>query len=154
MSQKTKASELAMKVLNAKSKWEDERLQKEQAIAECDYAEKVLILSRKMLELERSRLAPDDDWHREVTQGYAFEDEILDALRSVELVGELIGVAAKVALAGLSKATVEQLVMYMRRRGFQFSTDSPAREIHGALLKQPWAHKKEKTNLWYYVIGG
>ena len=151
---KSKASELAMKVMAAKSVWEDKKLQREQADTEYEYAEKLLVLARQELELQRRRVVPYEDWDLEVTQGIGYPEEVLAELESVELVGEPIGTAARTALARLSKASVEDLVTAMRRRGFQFATDAPAREIHGALLKQTWARKDSKTEKWEYVRDG
>lgn len=149
----TKASELTSKVMRAKDAWEDAKLRFEQAKTEYEYAEKRLVLARRELGLERHRVEPGD-WHHEVTAGFGYPEEVLDALCSVELVGESIGQASRSALLQLRKATVARLVAYMRERGFQFATDVPARELHGALVKQPWAKKDRKTDKWEYVAEG
>ena len=148
---KSKPSELAMKVIAAKSAWEDAKLRMQQAVADYEYAEKGLVLARQMVDLEHSRIAPEDDWEREVTQGLAYPEEVLNELLSVELVGEPIGTAARTALARLGEARVEDLITDMQRRGFQFATDAPAREIHGALLKQTWVSRDTTTGRWKYV---
>ena len=147
----TRASELASKVLGAKSAWEDAKLHLEQAKTEYEYAEKRLVLARQELSLEHGRTAPEVDWAREVTAGFGYEEEILDSLSSVEFVGVPIGQASRSALAYLRKATLTRLVDRMRGRGFQFATEVPAREVHGALVKQPWARKDSKKDTWEYV---
>lgn len=151
---RTKAGELAGKVLAAKTEWEDTKLRLEKARTEHDYAQRRLVLARQELDLQRDRTAPDDDWYEVVTQGWAYPDEVIEELRSVELVGEPIGEASRSALRELRKATITRLVTHMRARGFQFSTDVPARELHGALVKQPWARKNTKTDEWEYAIAG
>lgn len=150
---KTRASELATQVLKAKSAWEDTKLRLEQAKTEHEYAQKLLVLKRQELSLEMGRMAPDDDWQYEVTQGFGYPEEVLNELTSVELVGEPIGRAARSSLVRLRHATPERLAGHMVARGFQFATDVPARELHGALVKQPWAKKDKKTDEWEYREG-
>ena len=151
---RTKASELALEVINAKTAWEDAKLKREQAETEYEYEMRRLVLARQRLELERSRILPVDDWEVEVTDGFGFAEELLFDLQSVELVGEPIGRAARATLLRLKHATVAKLVASMEARGFQFASDVPARELHGALVKQSWAKKNDNRGEWVYVIGG
>ena len=147
------ASELAEKVFDAKAVWENAKLHREQADTEYEYAEKLLVLARRELSLALQRLGPDEDWQHEVTQGSEYPAEALAELDSVEFVGASIGEASRFTLARVRKATVNRLVTYMKGRGFQFATDVPSREVHGALLKQPWASKDSKTNEWVFLKG-
>lgn len=144
-------SDLAHKVIAAKSAWEDVKLRREEVNTEYEYAEKLLVLARQGFELESSRMSPDDDWRSEVTEGTVYPEELLAELRSIELVRKSIGEASRSALIRLNDATLAELATHMQRRGFLFATEAPAREIHGALLKQPWARKDNKTDRWEYV---
>lgn len=147
---RTKASELASKVLNAKDAWQDARLNLERTKTEYEYAEKRLILARRELDLELGRV---EDWFGEMTDGFEDPDAVLGALHSVEFVGESIGSAARSSLRQLKKVSIARLVAHMRERGFQFQTEVPARELHGALVKQAaWAKKDKKTDTWEYVV--
>ena len=149
----TRASRLALKVVDAKNSWEDAGLKLEEADAEQKFAEKRLVLARQELVLERNRLSPDDDWEDAVTDGIEFSGELLAELRSVQLVGEPIGQAARSTLAQMRKASLAKLATRMRNRGFRFASDVPVRELHGALVKQPWASKDRATDEWEYVRG-
>jgi hypothetical protein len=144
----TKASNLAGKVLDAKGVWENARLNLEKAKAEYDYAEQRLILARKELRLELDRA---DDPYYEMVAGFADPEGVRDAIRAVEYVGVPIGSAARSSLSRLKKATTRRLVSHMRERGFQFQTEAPARELHGAIVKQVWAKKDKKADTWEYV---
>ena len=141
-------AELTRKVLRAKEAWEDSKLQLDEAKTEYEYAEKRLVLARRELGLERDR---EDDWFGAMHSEFEDVSDVLTALTSVAFVGEPIGQASLTSLRTLKTATMAQLVAHMQRRGFEFVTDAPARELHGALVKQSWAGKEAKTNQWLYL---
>ena len=151
--QKDTATELALKVINAKDTWEDAKLQRERSNAEYEYAEKQLALARQAFDLVRRRMLPEDAMEFEAASKVGDFDLVLDEVKSVEFVGEPVGRAALSSLRRLGHATVHDLVGQMRARGFQFATDVPARELHAALIKQPWAMKNKRTDEWEYREG-
>ncbi len=145
------ARDLALKVVDAKTAWEDARLQRERADTEYEYAEKQLALARQTFELERRRMHPDDAYQFEAYLEANDLDVVLAEVRSVEFVGEAIGQAALTSLRRLGHATIHDLAAHMTFRGFQFAKDvPPARELHGALMKQPWAFRNKNTDEWEY----
>jgi hypothetical protein len=135
---------LAQKVLEAKSHWEIARLRFDQAQADLEYAEKKLLLAKRELDMEVQKYGLA--WQQ------AFDDEeTIRQLGSVAYVGDSINRAAQKALAGRGKASLIDLVGYMRAGGFIFATDAPARELHAALMKQPWARKDTKRDVWEFI---
>ena len=144
------AIELAMKVVEAKDAWEDSKLQRERAETDYQYSEKQLALARQEFELERRRMLPDDVHLFEMAIKADDLDVVLEEVRSVELVGEPIGRAALSGLRRLGHASIHDLVAHLRSKGFQFGADEPARKLHAALMKQPWAFKNKRTDEWEY----
>lgn len=141
-------TELAEQVLAAKADWENAKIELERAMAEFEYAERKLVLARQRLSLEEGRTNPG--------AAHAAQDEVNpeDAYRteldSIELVGESIGNAAKKALRALKAGNLHALERHMRKHGFVFSTDAPARELHAALMRQRWA-RRHMSGVWEFT---
>ena len=139
-------------VLEAGADWRSAKLKLDQAKLDYDYAEQRLVLRKRELRMEQERWEPPE-WGGELEAEFGDTTRMHDRLRALQLVGEPIGRASRSVLQRMEKATVEQLAEAMRQRSFEFSSGTPARELHGALVKQPWAKKNPKTDEWEYVMG-
>jgi hypothetical protein len=125
--------------LTAKSEWEDAAFALHRAKARYDFAEKSLVLAREQLLINAMRT------------GHAPDAATITELRPVEYLGKTIKQAAQQALYELQSATIDTLAEHMMQRGFQFSAEVPVRELHGALVKQPWAWRNGQTGEWEYM---
>ena len=111
-----------------------------------------LAFARRALKLELIESGDTDNWFQAITGHFEDPAQVLDEINSVALVGETIGDAARSTLRRLKKAPLTKLVEDMKSRGFQFSSDAPARELHGALVKQAWARKDPATDEWEFLL--
>lgn len=133
-----------VEVVDAKHRWESKRVELNQAKLDYEYAEKVLILARDRLKLEIDHAGEhytEDERHFDQMD---YEDEIA----GVEYVGLTIGDALKRGGLPRQPIAMEDVIERLQLGGFTFSTPFPAREIHGALVKQPWAMKDKDTGNW------
>ena len=133
-----------VEVVEAKHRWESKRAELNHAKLDYEYAEKVLILARDRLKLEIDHAG---EQYTEVEQHFDhmdYEDEIA----GVEYVGLSIGDALKRGALSRQPMAMEDIIERLQLGGFKFSTPFPAREIHGALVKQPWAMKDKDTGNW------
>lgn len=63
--------------------------------------------------------------------------------------GLTLAEAARRELRHLKKATTEQIAFGMEEKGFDFRTESHAREVHAVLLRQPFTERKGLQ--WLYI---
>lgn len=104
--------------------------------ARVELAEKTLCLHRD--HLASSILATDsalpNDWNK--------------YLRMVKFVGVRLADASMALLREKKKMTPQQIFEGLNNGMFRFRTNSPLREIHAALLKQPFARKVGEAYVW------
>jgi hypothetical protein len=133
---------LTKEFLEAKQQWQDASFDLHRARAVYDYAEKRLWLARDQLVI--TAMGSHDPQS-------IIDVELAVQMRPVAYLGKPIRQAAQEALFELGAATAEHIANYMKERGFQFSGVVPVREVHGALVKQPWASRNRQSGEWEYV---
>lgn len=104
--------------------------------ARVELAEKTLTLIRDHLQAmaEKLKHALSHDWKK--------------TLASVRFVGVRPLDACVTVLRENKKLTTDQMVDALNRGMFRFRTNSPAREIHAALMRQPYAKKTDDGWEW------
>lgn len=71
-----------------------------------------------------------------------------DEMRSVRFVGVRIGEACLTVLSEMGRATSEELADALSHGDFRFRTNSPLREVHGAMIRQQDAIRE--GGMWVY----
>jgi len=104
--------------------------------AQTELAEKTLSLARDhfAMTVEKTQDAIPTDWS--------------DDLNSVRYVGIRLADACTNSLREHKKMTPEQLLRDLNNGMFRFRTNSPLREIHGALLRHPHVKREKGAYVW------
>ena len=129
---------LAQAAVDAKTAWKIAKVDLEKARSDYEHAEKGVILAVKRFYIEFERHGGPE----------VLDKEIWDEIHAVRFLGLPIGEACRWVLDAFGSATTEELVDYLAQGGFQFRTAVQAREVHAALLKQPWVKKDRKSGRW------
>jgi hypothetical protein len=164
-------------VLSARDAWIDAQLSLARAEEELRFAQAKLAVARDQLRLHAHRTAevaeegqsigsllddefwpgpddpdpetPDDLLESIAYMGMPLGDACRRALENrlgLAKAAEYTGITSEAVLSG--GATTEDLVESLSRGGFTFTSDAPAREVHGALIKQPWVTREKETGRW------
>jgi hypothetical protein len=71
-----------------------------------------------------------------------------ETLKSARFVGVRLADACMLLLQENKKMTLQELLIGLNKSMYRFHTNSPLREIHAALLRQPWVKKVGQTWTW------
>lgn len=152
-------------IVEKRSAWRAARLERDQAQLALDHAQKALRLEVDHFWLEVPvKIGTDPDnlsalmfVHFETAASIGEPQSPRQVLDSVDFVGLSIAQACRRALsrtggnyfggqpAGYSS---EELAERLKQGGYEFTSEVPAREVHGALVKQHWVEKNPKTGKW------
>jgi len=119
----------------------------------CSYNDLIVDLRRveARIELEEKTLALTRE-HLQMamadTEGTVIPLIWRDALKSVRFVGVRLADACVAVLQERKRLTQEELTDELNRGNFRFRTNSPFREIHAALLKNPQIERDGQTYIW------
>ncbi len=104
--------------------------------AQTELAEKTLSLARDhfAMTVEKTQDAIPNDWSKD--------------LNSVRYVGVRLADACTNSLREHKRMTPEQLLRDLNDGMFRFRTNSPLREIHGALLRHPHVKREKGAYIW------
>jgi hypothetical protein len=104
--------------------------------ARIELAEKQLCLARDHFEMtiDKTESALPNDWQK--------------IFQSIRFVGVRLADACQVLLQERKKLTPQQFLRGLNDGMFRFRTNSPLREIHAALIKQPWQNKVGDSYVW------
>lgn len=108
-----------------------------QAEARVDLAEKHLRTTRDHMEMVLSRCKDQTippDWSR--------------TFQAVRFVGMRLADACNILLRENRQMTPHELLNQLNLGTFRFRTSTPLREIHAALLRQPFVERKDNTWVW------
>jgi hypothetical protein len=139
----TTLKELAEIIVEEKLAWDRARIALEKAKSEYDFAERRLVLANERYRVEH--LAHPDP----LSEG-VIPLELSHVLETVQYLGFSLKAACRWVLEGFGAASAEEIADRLEEGGFQFKSDVPVREVHAALLKQPWAKKNQETGMWEY----
>ena len=152
--QKKTIQERAQDVLHMCTALEQARIDLEDAKSRYEFAVKQAIVIRDQyvrdwgLDWSEHLTVMDFPDHVELERDFA--QDFVWAINRITLLGKGIRQACQSALRDLKTAPTEAIVSYMETRGFEF-TGEPAREVSGALVKQPWAKKNPETGEWEFI---
>ena len=134
--------ELAEIVAQEKLAWDLARIALAKAKNEYEFVERRLILAKDRLWLEfQDPKAPFEG---------PLPRDLDETTNSVQYLGMPLKAACKWVLGAWMAATAEEIADRLEEGGFQFKGHVPEREVHAALLKQPWARKNQSTGMWEY----
>ncbi len=104
--------------------------------ARIELVEKTLCLTRDHLamSIKQTEAATPRDWEQH--------------LKGVRFVGVRLADACMALLQEAHKMTPEEILVGLNKGMFRFRTNSPLREIHAALLRQPSVKKVGETYVW------
>ncbi len=142
--------ERAREVVTSYEELERDRLNLEAAQARYDFTKRQVMLARDRYRSEWDFPTSLFDFpdHIEIDRQEA--GHFVWVMNRIRFMGLPIGQACRIALGELKLSTTEALVSTLEDGGFSFSTTSPSREIHAALMKQPWV-KRSPGGEWEYV---
>jgi hypothetical protein len=135
--------ELAEAVAEEKLAWDRARIELERARSQYEFAERRLVLAKERFYLELRA-------HPEPQSEGLLPRDLDEVISSVQYMGDSIKSACKWVLGAWMAASSEEIADRLEEGGFQFKSDVPVREVHAALMKQPWAKKNQATGMWEY----
>lgn len=146
--------ERAQDVMHTCAVLEQARIDLEDAKSRYEFATKQAIVTRDQylrdwgLDWNEHLTLLDFPDHVELDRDFA--QDFVWTVNQIMVLGKGIRQACQSALRDLKTAHTEAIVSYLETRGYQF-TGEPAREVSGALVKQPWAQKNHDTGEWEFV---